>query len=88
MNYGSHCHTIVAVITEARAKAMQAVVATLGADTFGGDPISHFRLETKDYAPLARRIASLGKPSLIVMEGGYAVDALGPNVASFLEGFG
>ena len=35
---------------------------------------------------LGRRIASLGLPSLIVMEGGYAVDALGANVASFLGG--
>jgi acetoin utilization deacetylase AcuC-like enzyme len=36
---------------------------------------------------LARRTASLGLPSLIVMEGGYAVDALGANVAAFLSGF-
>jgi acetoin utilization deacetylase AcuC-like enzyme len=32
-------------------------------------------------------VAALGLPSLIVMEGGYAVDALGANVASFLAGF-
>ena len=29
---------------------------------------------------------ALGLPSLVVMEGGYAVDALGANVAAFLEG--
>ena len=34
----------------------------------------------------ARRIASLGLPTLIVMEGGYALDALGANVAAFLGG--
>ena len=34
-----------------------------------------------------RRIESLGLPTLIVMEGGYAVDALGANVAAFLGGF-
>ena len=33
------------------------------------------------------RIAALGLPTLILMEGGYAVDALGANVASFLSGF-
>ena len=32
-----------------------------------------------------RRIAACGMPSLVVMEGGYAVDALGANVASFLS---
>jgi acetoin utilization deacetylase AcuC-like enzyme len=36
---------------------------------------------------MGRRIASLGVPTLIVMEGGYAVEALGANVASFLDGF-
>jgi acetoin utilization deacetylase AcuC-like enzyme len=36
---------------------------------------------------MAWRIASLGLSTVIVMEGGYAVDALGANVASFLSGF-
>jgi acetoin utilization deacetylase AcuC-like enzyme len=36
---------------------------------------------------MAGRIASLGLPTVIVMEGGYAVDALGVNVAEFLSGF-
>jgi acetoin utilization deacetylase AcuC-like enzyme len=30
---------------------------------------------------------SLRLPTLVVMEGGYAVDALGANVAAFLSGF-
>ena len=63
------------------------LVISYGADTFVGDPISQFRLETADYTVLARRIAALGLPTVIVMEGGYAVDALGANVAAFLEGF-
>ncbi len=67
--------------------APELLIVSYGADTFAGDPISHFRLETADYALLAQRIASLGLPSLIVMEGGYAVDALGANVATFLGGF-
>ena len=62
------------------------LVISYGADTFAGDPISHFRLETADYAIIAGRIAALNLPSLVVMEGGYAVDALGANVAAFLEG--
>ena len=47
----------------------------------------YFRLETADYAVLANRIASVDLPTLIVMEGGYAVDALGANVTLFLNGF-
>lgn len=63
------------------------LIVSYGADTYVGDPISHFRLATSDYPKMARRIASLGLPTLIVMEGGYALDALGANVAAFLGGF-
>ena len=63
------------------------LVVSFGADTWEGDPISHFALRTPDYALLARDIAGCGWPTTIVMEGGYAVDALGHNVASFLSGF-
>lgn len=63
------------------------LIVSLGLDTFVGDPISHFALETPDYAILAADIAARGWPTALVMEGGYAVDALGANVASFLQGW-
>ncbi len=63
------------------------LIISYGADTHEADPISHFQLKTADYGPMARRIATLGLPTLIVMEGGYAVEALGGNVAAFLGGF-
>lgn len=63
------------------------LVVSFGADTWEGDPISGFALTTADYAVLARDVAAAGWPTAIVMEGGYAVDALGANVASFLAGF-
>jgi acetoin utilization deacetylase AcuC-like enzyme len=63
------------------------LVVSFGADTWEGDPISGFRLTTADYSTLARDIAACGWPTVIVMEGGYAIDALGRNVASFLGGF-
>ncbi|MDF7776624.1 histone deacetylase family protein [Sphingomonas sp. AOB5] len=63
------------------------VVVSFGADTFAEDPISHFKFVTADYPVIARRIAEAGLPTLIVLEGGYAVDALGENVAAFLSGF-
>lgn len=63
------------------------LICSYGADTFVGDPISGFALETADYPLIARDTASLRIPTAIVMEGGYAVDALGTNVAAFLSGF-
>ena len=63
------------------------LVLSYGADTWEGDPISAFKLATADYAVLATAIAARGWPTVIVMEGGYAVEALGANVASLLSGF-
>jgi acetoin utilization deacetylase AcuC-like enzyme len=67
--------------------APELLIVSYGADTHEADPISHFRLKTSDYAAMARRIASLGLPTIILMEGGYAVEHLGANVAEFLSGF-
>jgi len=66
--------------------APDALVLSLGVDTFAADPISYFRLQTSDYAPIGRRVAALGPPVLVVMEGGYAVEAIGTNVAGVLTG--
>ncbi|MBB4152477.1 acetoin utilization deacetylase AcuC-like enzyme [Sphingomonas jinjuensis] len=84
-----------AAFRAAQARALDAIAAfapgvlvvSFGADTWKGDPISRFSLETADYRVLAEDIAARGWPTVIVMEGGYAVDALGANVASFLAGF-
>jgi acetoin utilization deacetylase AcuC-like enzyme len=67
--------------------APELLIVSYGADTHEADPISYFKLKSSDYAAMARRIASTGVPSLIVMEGGYAVEALGTNIAEFLSGF-
>ncbi|HEY0624480.1 histone deacetylase family protein [Sphingomonas sp.] len=64
-----------------------ALVVSLGVDTFDGDPLSGFRLATPDFARLGRRIAATGLPALLVFEGGYALDALGANIVSFLTGY-
>ena len=67
--------------------APDALVISLGLDTFEDDPISHFKLKSEDYLRVGARIATLGLPTLFVMEGGYAVDALGVNTVNVLSGF-
>jgi acetoin utilization deacetylase AcuC-like enzyme len=67
--------------------APDALVVSLGLDTFHGDPISHFLLSSEDYPEVGRRIAKLGLPTLFVFEGGYAVEALGVNAVNVLAGF-
>ncbi|MFO1062110.1 MAG: histone deacetylase family protein [Dongiaceae bacterium] len=63
------------------------LVVSLGVDTFEHDPISKFKLTHDDYLAIGRRIAGLGLPTLFVMEGGYAVEALGVNAVNVLAGF-
>ena len=63
-----------------------AVVVALGLDTFAGDPISHFEILAVDYISMGQRIGALNLPTLVVLEGGYAVDAIGENTVNFLEG--
>ncbi|MEM9573044.1 MAG: histone deacetylase family protein [Pseudomonadota bacterium] len=70
-----------------RSFAPDLLIVPYGADTYAGDPISFFSIETDDYTEMAAAIAALNIPTLICMEGGYAVDALGANVSAFLQGF-
>src|SRR5690606_18491167 len=65
----------------------EALVVSLGVDTYKDDPISRFRLEQADYPTIGRRIARLGLPTLFVMEGGYAVEEIGINAVGVLTGF-
>ena len=45
------------------------------------------RLDTPDYPVIGARIRELGLPTLFVMEGGYAVEAIGVNAVGVLTGF-
>jgi acetoin utilization deacetylase AcuC-like enzyme len=63
------------------------LVVSLGVDTFELDPISRFRLVSDDYRRLGARIEALGRPTLLVFEGGYAVEAVGVNTINVLQGF-
>jgi acetoin utilization deacetylase AcuC-like enzyme len=64
-----------------------ALVVSLGVDTFKGDPISHFKLESEDFTRIGEMIAGLKRPTLFVMEGGYAVEEIGLNAVNLLAGF-
>ena len=63
------------------------VVLSLGADAYKHDPVGGFLLESHDFTTMGRMIAAIDRPLLLVMEGGYAVDALGLNVVNLLDGY-
>jgi acetoin utilization deacetylase AcuC-like enzyme len=65
----------------------EALVVSLGMDTFEGDPISGFTLKSDDYLRVGERLARAGLPTAFVFEGGYAVEEVGINAVNVLQGF-
>jgi acetoin utilization deacetylase AcuC-like enzyme len=65
----------------------EALVVSLGLDAAEVDPISKFKLQTADFTQLGRRLRAVGLPTLFVLEGGYAVAAIGENARASVEGF-
>ena len=65
----------------------QALVVSLGMDTFVDDPIAGFTLHSADYLRVGQRLAAAGLPTVLVFEGGYAVAEVGVNAVNVLEGF-
>jgi acetoin utilization deacetylase AcuC-like enzyme len=63
------------------------LLVSLGLDTFAGDPIGAFALTGDGFRRMGALLAELGRPTLFVQEGGYAVDALGANAVAALGGF-
>jgi acetoin utilization deacetylase AcuC-like enzyme len=64
-----------------------ALIVSLGVDTYKEDPISFFKLDSDDFSRYGARIAKLKLPTLFVMEGGYAIEAIGINAVNVLTGF-
>jgi acetoin utilization deacetylase AcuC-like enzyme len=65
----------------------EALVVSLGMDTFAGDPISGFTLQSEDYLRVGERLHRAGLPTVLVFEGGYAVQEVGVNAVNVLQAF-
>ena len=64
-----------------------ALIVSLGVDTFAEDPISFFKLQSADFSAYGRLIGACALPTLFVFEGGYAVAEVGVNTVNVLTGF-
>ncbi len=76
-----------AACTRVARHSADALVVSLGLDTFAGDPISTFALLAGDFSRLGARLALLGLPTVFILEGGYAAAELGSNAANVLDAF-
>jgi acetoin utilization deacetylase AcuC-like enzyme len=62
------------------------VVVSLGVDTFHLDPIADFELSTGAFTSSGAAVAGLGRPVVVLQEGGYHLPSIGGNVRAWLEG--
>jgi len=65
----------------------EVLVLSLGVDTFAGDPVGGFKLQSPDFEVIGNLIAELRIPTHFIMEGGYLMEALGENVKNVVTGF-
>jgi acetoin utilization deacetylase AcuC-like enzyme len=84
---GGYRDALEAACARIDAYAPDAIVVSLGVDTFEHDPISAFRLANDDYLRIGEAIGRLRRRALFVMEGGYAVEDIGVNAVNVLAGF-
>jgi acetoin utilization deacetylase AcuC-like enzyme len=71
----------------ARAEGAAALVVALGVDAAGGDPESPLEVSDEGFRAAGRALGGLGLPTVLVQEGGYDLETIGPLVLELLTGF-
>ncbi len=64
---------------------VDALVVSLGVDTYEHDPLGTFAITTADFSTIGAAIGNARLPTVVLQEGGYAVGDIGANVAAFLQ---
>jgi len=82
-----YCDTLQGAVAIVRNFEPSFLLISLGVDTHIDDPISDFKVTTSGYLRIGGIIASIDRPTLFVMEGGYALESIGKNVCNVLQGF-
>lgn len=65
----------------------EALVVSLGFDMASDDPLAAVKVDAGGFADMARRIAAMGLPTVLVQEGGYLGPSLRRNAQAFLTTF-
>lgn len=71
-----------------RAFKPQALVHALGFDVYEKDPQSVVSVSTPGFSRLGAALSALDLPTVVVQEGGYAVESLTQNLEAYFNGFG
>ncbi len=74
------------LVTAAREHGSEALVVALGVDAASDDPNSPLSVTEAGFREAGRRLGSLELPTVVVQEGGYVLETVGPLVRAALEG--
>ena len=77
--------TLTTALQTIRSFGAEVIVVALGLDAHENDPFQGLRLTTPGFTRIAEAIVRTGLPLLLVQEGGYMSDDLGPNLTAFLS---
>jgi acetoin utilization deacetylase AcuC-like enzyme len=64
------------------------LIVSLGFDAQQGDPAANLAVSADGFNKVGRQVTALGLPTVLIQEGGYLVERLGPNLTAFLTGLG
>lgn len=85
--WAGYAQALARALAAIEAFGADALVISLGLDIYERDPISQFKLAHDDFTRLGEMLGAVRMPTVIVFEGGYAVDALAVNAVNTLTGF-
>jgi acetoin utilization deacetylase AcuC-like enzyme len=68
-------------------ESARALVVALGVDAAAGDPESPLEVTAAGYREAGRILAALDLPTVVIQEGGYDLETIGPLVVETLSGF-
>jgi acetoin utilization deacetylase AcuC-like enzyme len=74
------------LLTATRERGSDALVVALGVDAASDDPNSPLAVTEDGFREAGRRLGALGLPTVVVQEGGYVLETVGPLVRAALEG--
>ncbi|WP_340107301.1 histone deacetylase family protein [Pikeienuella sp. HZG-20] len=78
--------TLHAALARVRSFGADVIIVGLGLDAHVNDPLKGFAVTTPGFERITSAIRRVGTPVLLVQEGGYISDDLGPNLTKALEG--
>lgn len=82
-----YLRALAGALDEVRAFDPGCLVIALGLDAHEADPFRGMAITTAGFGRIGRALGALALPTVVVQEGGYLNEALGPNLKAFLDGF-